>query len=65
MSQEIVSDPLSERRLRELERLARARVAGLLARKAKGQVVMTISLEGGHITWDSGVAVEEKPLTRA
>ena len=60
----VLADPLAERRLQELERLARARVAALLTTRRKGVVTVRIEIEGAQISWHSGVAVEERPLDR-
>ncbi len=64
MSRQVLQDPLAERRLQELERLARCRIASLLASGRKGAVVVRIEVEGCQVSWHSAVTTEEKPLTR-
>ena len=62
-----LADPEDEKRVRELELLARVKIAGLLRAPSGGIVTVRYVVEGGkkpRISRDSSIAGEEKPLTR-
>lgn len=62
-----LADPEDEKRVSELERLARIKVAELLRSSAGGLVTVRYVIEGGkkpRVSRDSALGTDQRPLTR-